>query len=699
MNNKYFSLSLMLALCVVCCALGTNTKEDACRRNLAVIAYADDVVSLFPQNKEEIARCVSAYQASAQQAIDALIAVPKDQRTFANTAAVLDNVMFLSDLAIAYNVFYLAGYVSDDEAVRKASNDAALKINDFLVDQVKNNRAIYRALKEYVDGNAKNESLTDAQRYFLKQVMADFKRAGLDMPARKLAQIRKLNKKIAHLEQDFENGISQDQRKVAVSRDGLAGLDQDFIDTLKKTKNGLYLLGFDYPTYTAVMENCAVEETRKQLYRAFTNRAYAKNEGILKKVIEARDKLACLLGFASYAHYDLDDTIAQSPERAYDFLENIAAHAVLKQRKEFDALTAHLPESVTLTLDGAMKPWDVDYAMAAYKKKVVGIDERRIAEYFPAQETLERICDLYKQFFGLECKKIALKGLWHDDVYVLEVHYHGELLGYVLLDLYPRPGKYTHAEHITIIPSFIGSHGEHPLSVRAIVANFPKPSAGKPALWLRKDVKTLVHEFGHAIHGLFGRTELGAFSGTHLKYDFVEMSSTIMEQWLWDKAVLKMLSHHYLTGESLPDDMIDKIRALKQFDAGFVAQRMVMLSNLSLDCYAPGGCKDVYALAQKLYKRFNPFLVFDTENHSYASFGHLMDYAAKYYSYLWSHVYASDIFEKIKAQGLTSPQVGKRYVERILSKGGSVDPHTLLKNYLEREPNQEAFFKEMGFSR
>ena len=220
-----------------------------------------------------------------------------------------------------------------------------------------------------------------------------------------------------------------------MSHEELSGVESDFISALKRADNGMYILGVDYPTYTAVMENCSCEQTRKKLFLAFTNRAYPANDHVLKRVIAARDELAQLLGFASYAQYDLDDKMIGSPELAYAFLNNALEKANVKEQQEFALLTLRLPESVQLTADGKLKPWDSAYLKTCYKKKHLAVDEHAIAEYFPVEETLARIFATYQQFLSLEFRRMPFAGGWHDDLYLIEVYQHGDLFGVY----YPRP--------------------------------------------------------------------------------------------------------------------------------------------------------------------------------------------------------------------------------------------------------------------
>jgi thimet oligopeptidase len=287
--------------------------------------------------------------------------------------------------------------------------------------------------------------------------------------------------------------------------------------------------------------------------------------------------------------------------------------------------------------------------------------------------------------------------MWHDDVRLIEVFdKNNKQLGYLFLDLHPRPNKYTHAAHGNIVPGITLPDGSRLPVVSVVMANFPKPSKDKPALLMREDVRTFFHEFGHAVHSLLGATQMGSFAGTSVKTDFVEMPSQMLEEWLWDKDILKKISSHYKTGQPLPDGMIENILALKRYDAGNFIARQIMLAKYSLDLHKKGADKDPEKLWFALAEQLLPHLYAGPEYRAYASFGHLTGYGAKYYGYLWSKVFALDLFDTIKKQGLLNPEIGAKYVQEVISKGGSVDPNILLVNFLGRAPSQEAFLKDMG---
>lgn len=688
-----FGVILFILFCISRCDRKPLVKE---KKMLAHINTIDDVKSLFPKTAQEIATLTERYIKEAQKNIEAIVAISADKRTFENTAWALDRATALADVYMFGGAVSVLKNVSPDAAVREAASKALAKISAFMVDWIFSNVALYKGFKAYAQGGAKTEQLDDEQQYFITETIEDFKRAGLDLPAEELEKVKKIKKELIDLGIAFSTNIANDKSSIQVSRDGLKGLDDDFIDNFKRSDDGFYILGVDYPTYLNVMENCSVSDTRKRMRHVYLNRAYPVNEQILKDIIAKRDELALLLGYKSFAHLSLASQMIKTPERAHTFLHDLLVKLNKKEQQEFDRLTGDLPESVRLTANGKMQPWDVGFAFNEYKKKHFSVDENKISEYFQLEDSIDGMFAIYQQFFGLRFEKVNADGFWHKEVKAIKVYAEksNDLLAYLLLDLHPRPNKYSHAACFDIVPAVDNGKKVRP-AVTFVVANFPKSTETKPSLLKRSQVGTLFHEFGHAIHNILGRTRLASFSGTATKTDFVELPSQMLEEWLWDPQILKNLSKHYKTGEHLSDQLISNIVALKNFNIGWLWQRQTFLSSLSLEYYKGGKMNDLAGICYRLQADIQRNMEPDNQIHMYTSFGHLTGYNARYYGYVWSRVLAVDVFEQIKKLGLLSRAAGNRYVETILGKGGSKDPNELLKDFLGRESNDGAFIKNL----
>lgn len=662
------------------------------------VKSASELVAMFPQTIAEIDRQKEYAIAQVERGIAAILAVPDEDRTFENTARAYDRV--LANYSCTSGPIYALKMVSPDDELREHAQKVLEELGQFTVEAFYH-VDIYHALKAYHAGGATRESLTAEERYFIDETVQDLARMGLGMGQKTLDTIKEIKKKLARHSLSFSANIAQDQSHIMVPKEALAGLKQSFIDGLA-LEGDQYKLTVDYPTYFEVMEHCSVASTRQQLYYAYSGRAYPQNKKVLEDIIAYRDELAHVLNFSSYAQLDLDDQMIENPARAYEFIHDLLARVKAKEKQEFAEFTRELPPSVTLTADGVLEPWDLSYVKSSYKKKHFDIDERYIAEFFPLEKTIEGLFAIYQQFFDLTFEHKKVPGLWHEDVSLIDVvdNQTGSRIGSVLIDLHPRPHKYSHACHLGLISAidYVNAEGvrvQRP-SVALVIANFPKPTAAQPSLLKHSDVTTFFHEFGHALHAILGRTSLASLSGTAVKTDFVELPSQMLENWMWQQDILKSVSSHYQTGEPLPSDLIEKMVALKKFDSGMFVQRQCALSLVSLDYYGKGRVKDTDALLKKIWQEQVTSSRFDDKNHFQASFGHLTGYGAKYYSYMLSRVWAQDVFEQVKKEGLLSAAAGRRLINEILGKGGSIDPNVLLRNYLGREPKIDPFLKDLG---
>jgi len=664
--------------------------------NYPTIKNIEEVTALFPRTPEEIKERNQKVQEKARKGVEKIINLPESERNFTNTFKALDTLG--SWLSKEGAVFQTVLLLNPDEKMREAAQAAIESLECFALEELSYNEELYKILKAY---DPKRDNLTPEEEYYRTEYLKSLVKSGLELPEKERKEVMELMKELVQVGQQFEVAIAQDTSTVTVKKEELSGLPESFINELEKTPDGLYILPTNAPTREQVLNNSTNEETRKKFWLAYNNRAYPKNIENLDKLIALRDKVARALGFKSYAHYNIDQEMAESPEKVQDFLESIAKHAVPKAVKEMDKYRKELIESVTLTEDGKFKPWDGAFMETQYKKKHYNIDPDNVAEYFPLENTLEQLLKIYEEFLGVKFNQLPVKEgqFWHPDIKLIEVHSSdNKTLGYLLLDLFPRPHKYSHFAHLGVVHALTLKDGTKLPAVSIVMGNFTKPTSGKPALLKHEtEVITFFHEFGHALHFLLGATELASTAGTNVKTDFVEMPSQMLERWMWEPSIIKRVSAHYKTGESLPDELIKTMIELKNYDIGDFYTRQILLARLALAYFAPGEKKDTNALFHGLTKEMKPHLVDVPENHFQAAFGHLNGYGAKYYGYLWSEVFADDLFSYIKEHGLLSPEVGKRYVDKVLSKGGSQPPQDLVRDFLGREMSNKAFFKDKGF--
>lgn len=661
------------------------------------IHSVDDIIRLFPKTTQEIIKYSDQAQKLFKKRIDEIINLHPSKYSFENIGHAFDKAY--DEAFKTLSCLLIIQMTHSDQLMREGAQRKFIELEKTIIETAYHNVDLYNVFKTYHEQIEPNETLSNEQKQFIKKYIEDLERKGIALPEVDRELVETLEKEIAKLGSDFEQNIAEDNRTIAVSQEDLSGLSDDFINSLEKNNEGLFILGVDYPTVFAVLENCKVSRTRQQIYQAFNNRGNPKNKIVLDELRKKRDQLAHILGYTNYAEFQIADEMAKTPQRVQTFLNNLVQKASEKSISEMQNLIEDLPADVILSPEGKIYPWDVAFLFQYYKKKNINVDEEEVSHYFPVSNTLNELLDIYSQFFGIsfELVKTEEDAFWDKDVQLVHVRdsESKKTIGYILLDLFPRANKFSHAACEGVIPVLEKEDSTKTIGLAFVIANFPKETATRPALLKRTDVITFFHEFGHALHHLLSSTQTSYFAGTRVKRDFVEMPSQMLEEWMWDAQILKKVSKHYKTGDPLPDNLIDNILKIKHLESGYWVLKQSMYSQLSLDIYSGVGI-DTYDLNKKNCITFLPMILFDPANHFYLSFGHLPTYAAGYYGYLWAKVFAVDLFYYIKSFGLLNSKIGKRFREKILKKGGTVDPDVLLEDFLGRQPSDAAFFKDLG---
>lgn len=365
-------------------------------------------------------------------------------------------------------------------------------------------------------------------------------------------------------------------------------------------------------------------------------------------------------------------------------------------------------KALGLLEDSTFNVWDYRFYDRLLLETAYDVDDQKISEYFPMQQTVEKMLGIFEELFSLRFVEItgADRSVWHEDCKqfaVWEVKEGDEIsfVGWLYFDLHPRTGKYGHAANFNLNPGYTDKEGKRVYPVTALVCNFSKPTATKPSLLKHNEVVTLFHELGHGIHNLVSVTTYARFHGTRVARDFVEAPSQMLEFWCWQPAQLKRLSGHYLSPTKPIDDaLVERIVKSKHVNGSLFALRQLHFGLFDLTLHtAPAGEVDVAKLWNEMRQDIALLQQADEVTHGYASFGHLMGgYDAGYYGYLWSEVFAADIFySKFRADAMNR-EAGMAYRDAILRPGGSREETESLKLLLGREPTNEAFLAELGIT-
>lgn len=677
----------------------------------ADICTVDKCAAIFPKTVAACQELAKAAKSRAEQSLKVIYDVAAADRTYVNTAKSIDTAA--TELDVASSLLSVIASVSPSKEVRDEATKQSVELESFAIDNFESNRRLYAALKEvsatpayeaeYASGKAPRE-----YAYWLEEQLADYRRKGMELPEAEFQTVVQLQKDLSALCTQFQRNISEDKTEVHFTAEELKGVPESVLSGLSRSDAGVYTLKMDYPTVLGVMKNCEVAATRQAMTRAFNNRAYPVNDTLLKDIIVKRHQLAAALGYPSFAHLYISDKMAKTPETAQSFVDDLIPKLQKKWAAEADLLKQHLHPSCVLTPAGEIEGYDISFMMNQIKKTLLNVSETEIQEYFPMDATVKALFDIYQSFFDVTFVQVDNGAdLWHGDAKTLEVKDNktGGVLGYIILDLFPREGKFSHACcHSVVPPVLLENDGkDFSAALAVVIANFPAATAERPALFLHDDVQTFFHEFGHAIHGLMGRTRMSTFAGTRVKRDFVELPSQMLEEWLWEPEILQNITSHYKTKEPLPRALIDAKVASKNAFSGRDTLRQLQFATYSLKIFGlpfstqPHGELNTTELFYGIEPRVMPGINYEKDTHFESAFGHLTGYGAGYYGYMWSKVFALDVFEYIRSHnGLLDPKLGSRYVDCIIGVGGSQDPNGMLAKFLERPPNSEAFVRNIG---
>jgi thimet oligopeptidase len=656
-----------------------------------------DISSVFVKNEEE----VDIRKNDAINAIKKLKAkiLSASEDSFDNTFGLLDEICFISSLFGGMAEGYML--IGKSIEVKNKLNMATQELSEWLSVEVSCNSGIYNILQKVYSNLSDDSDLNPDQIKLMKDTIKEMSLSGASLNEEDKNKLIGLRKNLMQVQFEFDQNIQNDKKGIWVSNDELYGLPYGFIKSLK-AEDGKFFLGTDYPTYEMVMSYCSCRETRKKLYYEFVNVAYPKNLELIKKIREIRKQIASLFGYEKFADYDLQLTMAKNVDNVLSLLDKVydisKEHAIEEKREIECFVKEYMADEI---VDG-INVWDMSYISTRLKKVKYDVDKNEIAEYFPVQQTISRLLDVYSHFFDLVMikreDKSSIDDQYRNYIDIVDIYDSKKsFIGTILLDLYPRDGKYTHACMSSLIHSVKDKNGRLLLGgpICFVVCNFSKPTEDRDGLLKHREVETFFHEFGHALHDLFGATNYASQSGTNVAVDFVETPSQLLEEWMWEPEILKIVSGHYKTGEAMPDLMINKMLKCKKLGIGGMYQGQWSNSMLSLDMYRrDNDLIDLkYEFEDKIVKISQQ--KHDSNSHFECRFGHISSslYASKYYSYIWSLVNSLDIFSVIKENNaFIDPVFGRKLYECILSKGSSEEYDVMLESFLGRKSSTDAFY-------
>jgi oligopeptidase A len=595
--------------------------------------------------------------------------------------------------------------VLDSPEQRAAYNENLPKVTQYWT-ALGQNQALfekYRALR----ASAQFAGLTPARQRIVENALRDFRLGGAELPADKKPRYAQIQEELARLSAKFsENLLDATNAHSVVIEDEkrVAGIPQDVLQAARQEGARGWKFTLHMPSYLPVMQYAEDRALREEMYRASATRAaeFGKpeldNAPLIARILPLRHEAARLLGYASYADVSLVPKMADSPSQVLGFLEDLAVHARPHAERDLAELQDFARDELGLD---KLEAWDLAYASEKLRQKRYAFSEQEVKQYFPEDAVLGGLFRLVETLYGVRVSP-ASAPVWHEDVRFFDLRdAQGGLIGQFYTDLYARETKRGGAWM-----DDARGRRRRGASIQTPVAylncNFPRPVGGKPALFTHDDAITLFHEFGHGLHHLLTRAEdLGVSGISGVEWDAVELPSQFMENFCWEWDVLRHMTRHVDTGESLPRALYDKMLAAKNFQSGMAMLRQIEFSvfDMRLHCdFDPASRRSALELLQEVRAKI-AVVVPPEYNRFPNSFSHIFagGYAAGYYSYKWAEVLSADAYGAFEeARSVTDPETGARFRDEVLAVGGSRPAAESFRAFRGREPSVDALLRHNG---
>ena len=553
--------------------------------------------------------------------------------------------------------------------------------------EISTNKTLYKAYK-----NLKNTDLNEQQRHIVQESIEGFELSGVGLEGKQADRFKAIKERLSILSNQFsKNSLkATNEWKKPVTKDNLKGYGEDQLAKIK-TDDG-YEINLQIPIYMDVMTYADSRSLREEAYKAYVSRASEvgitasefDNKVIMDEILALRLEMAQILGFDNYAELSVESKMVESPKQIIDFLDDLVNQSKPQAQRELDELKAFAGIE--------LMPWDLGYYSEKLKEQKFGFKKTELTPYFPEQQVLSGLFSTIENLYQIQIKAVN-EVSYHADVRVLEITSKGELVGRIYLDVYAREDKRGGAR-MADYQALMGDNKP----VAFVVCNLNSPSEGKPALFEFDEIVTLFHEFGHALHHVLTTVEYPSAAGiAGVPWDGVELPSQYMEFFCYEREVVKLLSRHWQTGESLPDDLYDKLIASKNFQS---ALGMLRQCEFSLwDIHTHLSDQDTYEVLDKV-RAETALMPSVDESRFLNTFGHIFSggYAAGYFSYKWAEVLAADAYYYVQDNGGIGSEASQSFMRHILQVGGSLDFMGQYVKFRGEKPTTEALLKSNGIA-
>jgi len=630
-------------------------------------------------------------------------------RTFENTMRALDAMTEPLDYAMAV-VRHLESVATYPE-LRAEFNAVQPEVSAFY-SSIPLQERLWTALKDYA-GTPEGRLLAGEKRRFLSKTMDAFRRHGADLDPAGKKRLEEIDVELTQATTKFAENVLDATNAwdlVLASQAELAGLPPSAVASARESAARKQVEGWRFtlhaPDYFAVMTYLDNPAIRRRMYEAYDVRGAegaTDNRPLIVRILELRQEKARLLGFADFADLVLEDRMAHKGARAMTFLEDLKARTERRFREENGELL-----EFRRTLEGPAAPepapWDVAYYAEKQRAALYDFDEEALRPYFPVERVVAGLWNLVNRLYGIRVEEETGVPAWDPAVRYYNVFdENGGFIGGFYADWFPRENKRGGAWMDVFITGGPAPDGFHP-HLGLICGNLTPPVGGRPALLTHREVETIFHEFGHLLHHLLSTVEIRGLAGTSVAWDFVELPSQIMENWCWERQALDLFARHWETGETVPEELFQKMKRARTFRAANGQMRQLGFGFVDLllhTRYSPERDGDPVDFTRRLLQEFSPAPL-PPHHAMIAAFTHLfaspVGYGAGYYSYKWAEVLEADAFTRFQAAGIFSRDVGSQFRGCILSRGDSEDPADLYQRFMGREPDPEALLRRSGLA-
>ena len=650
----------------------------------------------FQEIKEE--NYLPAFQeliTQSEKEIDAIANNPAEA-TFENTIEAL--AYSGEQLDRVSSIFFNLNSAETNDEIQKIAQEVSPILTEFS-SKISQNEKLFQRIKKVFD-EKENLNLNEEQKTLLNETYKGFVRNGALLNEEDKKKLEKIDIDLSVKSLNFGQNVlaaTNAYFKHITNKEDLAGIPEPILAQYAEEakERGLegYAITLQYPSYIPAMTYADNRNLRQELALANGKKAFDggefDNQNLIKEIINLRQQKAELLGYKNFAEYVLEERMAESPKKVFDFLNQLLTAATPYAEKEI----AQLKELAKADGIDKMEAYDHAYYAEKLRKQKFDLNDEELKPFFPLEKVQDAVFDLAGKLFNLDFKEVTDIQKYHSEVRVYEVFENNSLKAVLYVDYFPRKGKRAGAWMTSFKNQWKKDSSDSRPHI-SVVCNFSKPTADTPSLLTFQEVTTLFHEFGHALHGILADTQYPNLSGTSVKWDFVELPSQFLENYCYEPEFLKTFAKHYQTGEVLSDEKIKKINESKNFMEGYQTLRQLGFGLLDMAYHTqPEAVQDIKTFETKQTEKCSLYPI-NTETAISPSFSHVFQggYSAGYYSYKWAEVLDADAFQYFKENGIFNSEIARKY-KTLLSLGGTQAPMELYKAFRGSEPKVESLLK------